>query len=305
MTPRAPTKSQTVAERIRLAASRLTPAEHKLANALLANYPVAGLSSITEFAKAAKVSTPTALRLAKKLGFSGFPTFQAALRGEVSPQLQDPIARHQRWSRDAPDAHVLNRFAEAVMENLRGSLKLVDHRGFDRIADLIADQRQAVHVVGGRITMPLAEYLHTHLHMIRPQVTLMPALPAAWPQYLINMKRGDVLIAFDVRRYDHRLAEFAALAHRRKVRIVLFTDQWMSPIAGIATHAFPLRIDAPSGWDSNVATLFMIEALIADIVDRRWPETEERIRELESLTSALPGKGSGSASRPRRNSSSL
>src|SRR5262245_54252366 len=202
MTSRGQAKSQTIAERIRLASTRLTPAEHKLANALLASYPVAGLSSITEFARAAKVSTPTALRLAKKLGFTGFPSFQAALRGEVSAQLQDPIARHQRWSHDAPDGHVLNRFADAVMENLRGSLKLVDHRSFDRIADLIADHHQAVHIVGGRITMPLAEYFHTHLHMIRPQVTLMPASPAAWPQYLLNMKRGDVLIAFDVRRYD-------------------------------------------------------------------------------------------------------
>jgi len=292
--------SETVAERIRLSSSRLTPSEHKLANALLANYPVAGLSSITEFAKAARVSTPTALRLAKKLGFAGFPSFQAALRGEVKAQLQDPIARHQRWSQDAPDAHVLNRFADAVMENLRGSLKLIDHRSFDRIADLIADHQQAVHIIGGRITRPLAEYFHTHLHMIRPQVTLMPAQPASWPQYLLNMKRGDILIAFDVRRYDPRLAEFANLAHDRKVRIVLFTDQWMSPIASIATHAFPLRIDAPSGWDSNVATLFMIEALIADIVDRRWPETESRIRELESLTSALPGMTP--SGRLRRNS---
>ncbi len=53
MTQRPPTKSQTVAERIRLASTRLTPSEHKLANALLASYPVVGLSSITEFAKAA------------------------------------------------------------------------------------------------------------------------------------------------------------------------------------------------------------------------------------------------------------
>lgn len=287
MTIRKTAKTETVAERIRLGAPKLTPAEHKLAHALLANYPVAGLSSITEFAKAARVSTPTALRLAKKLGFTGFPAFQAALRGEVSAQLQDPIARHQRWSKDAPDAHVLNRFADAVMENLRSSLKLVDHRSFDRIADLIADLSHAVHIVGGRITMPLAEYLHTHLHMIRPGVTLMPALPASWPQYLLNMDRGDVLIAFDVRRYDPRLAELANLAHQRRVRIVLFTDQWMSPISSIAAHAFPLRIEAPSGWDSNVATLFMIEALIADIVDRRWTDTEERIRELEGITGRL------------------
>lgn len=287
MTTRKTAEIETVAERLRLGAPKLTPAEHKLAHALLANYPVAGLSSITEFAKAARVSTPTALRLAKKLGFTGFPAFQAALRGEVSAQLQDPIARHQRWSKDAPDAHVLNRFADAVMDNLRSSLKLVDHRSFDHIADLVADLSHAVHIVGGRITMPLAEYFHTHLHMIRPGVTLMPALPASWPQYLLNMDRGDILIAFDVRRYDPRLAELANIAHQRKIRIVLFTDQWMSPIASIAAHAFPLRIEAPSGWDSNVATLFMIEALIADIVDRRWSDTEQRIRELESITGRL------------------
>lgn len=287
MTTRKTAEPETVAERLRLGAPKLTPAEHKLAHALLANYPVAGLSSITEFAKAARVSTPTALRLAKKLGFTGFPAFQAALRGEVSAQLQDPIARHQRWSKDAPDAHVLNRFADAVMDNLRSSLKLVDHRSFDHIADLVADLSHAVHIVGGRITMPLAEYFHTHLHMIRPGVTLMPALPASWPQYLLNMDRGDILIAFDVRRYDPRLAELANIAHQRKIRIVLFTDQWMSPIASIAAHAFPLRIEAPSGWDSNVATLFMIEALIADIVDRRWSDTEQRIRELESITGRL------------------
>jgi hypothetical protein len=45
----------------------------------------------------------------------------------------------------------------------------------------------------------------------------------------------------------------------------------------------------------------MIEALIADIVDRRWPETEQRIRELEGLTAALPDKSSASSGRARRN----
>jgi DNA-binding MurR/RpiR family transcriptional regulator len=283
----------TVAERIRLTMARLTRAEHALAHALLANYPMAGLSSITEFARIAKVSTPTVLRLAKKLGFSGFPPMQGALRNEVAAQLRDPIARHHRWSQAAPDGHMLNRFAAAAMDNLRASLKLVDHREFDRIADLVADPAHAVHIVGGRITYPMAEYLHTHLHMIRPRSFLVPASSASWPQYLLNMDQADVLIVFDIRRYEPRLSELAAQAHLRGLRIVLFTDQWMSPASSVATHAFPLRIEAPSSWDSNMVTLFIIEALIADIVDRRWPETERRIRELEEL--------SGAAGRPRRN----
>jgi DNA-binding MurR/RpiR family transcriptional regulator len=189
---------------------------------------------------------------------------------------------------------MLNRFAATAMDNLRASLKLIDHREFDRIAALVADPSHAVHIVGGRITYPLAEYLHTHLHMIRPKCFLVPASAASWPQYLLNMDKADVLIVFDVRRYEARLAEFATLAHRRRLRIVLFTDQWMSPASRVATHAFPLRIEAPSSWDSNMVTLFMIEALIAAIVDRRWPQTERRIRELEELSRAN--------ARPRRNS---
>ena len=58
----------------------LTPAERRLSDSLLRDYPVAGLQSITKLAEAAGVSTPTVIRLARKLGFEGYPEMQAALR---------------------------------------------------------------------------------------------------------------------------------------------------------------------------------------------------------------------------------
>ncbi len=124
-------RSATVAERLREKSGELTAAERKLMSTLFANYPMAGLVSITEFAREAEVSTPSVLRLAKKLGFTGFPAFQEELRAELSAQLQNPIAKHDRWAGGAPDAHILNRFASAALENLSGSLKLLDHRVFD------------------------------------------------------------------------------------------------------------------------------------------------------------------------------
>jgi DNA-binding MurR/RpiR family transcriptional regulator len=281
----------TIAERMRLHADRFTRAEHRLVSALLANYPVAGLSSITDLAASAGVSTPTVLRLAKKLGFSGFPSLQSALKEEVSAQLQNPISKHDRWSADAPEAHMLNRFAAAVLDNLRTSLKLLDHREFDRIADLLANRRRSIHIIGGRITKTLAEYLFTHLHMIRPGVSLMPGTPSLWPQYLLNMGQEDALIVFDVRRYDRHVFELARLAKSRGAAIVLFTDQWMSPIAALANHSLHLRIEAPSSWDSNIVPLFLIESLIAAIVNLHWPETQRRIKELEMLVEAEAKSG--------------
>lgn len=273
----------TIAERIRARFDALTRAERQLVNALLANYPVAGLSSITELARTANVSTPTVLRTAKKLGFSGFPDFQATLRKELAAQLSTPIVKHDRWAAGAPAAHILNQFAAAVTDNLRRSLRHLDHREFDRIAALIADRKRAAHIVGGRITRSLASYLCIHLEMIRDGVSLLPASQSLWAQHALSMHEGDVLMVFDVRRYETSLYELAELAKARGLIVVLFTDQWMSPIASLAAHALPLRIEVPSSWDSNVVPLFVVEALIAAVVNTSWPEAAPRMQELEAL----------------------
>jgi DNA-binding MurR/RpiR family transcriptional regulator len=277
-------KNSTVAEKLRQKSGELTAIERKLMSALFANYPMAGLASITEFARTAGVSTPSVLRLAKKLGFSGFPAFQETLRAELSAQLQNPIAKHDRWSSAAPDTHILNRFATAAMENLSGSLKLMDHRSFDAIVTLLADRRRRIFLAGGRITNALASYLCVHLQMARPDVSLLPPAQSLWPQILLDLGKTDVLLVFDIRRYDARMLEFAASARERGVKVVLITDQWISPIARIAVQSLPLRIEAPSSWDSNIVLLFVVEALVAATVNANWPQTQARIGSLETLT---------------------
>lgn len=279
-----PQRSSTVAERLRLMSGDLTAAERKLMAALFADYPMAGLGSITDFARAAEVSTPSVLRLAKKLGFPGFPALQEELRSELSARLQTPISKHERWAAEAPDAHILNKFATAAMENLSGSLKLMDHRAFDAIVALLADRKRKIHIAGGRITGAIAAYLATHLQMARPGVSLVPAAQGAWPQYLIDIGRQDVILLFDIRRYDARMLDLAASAEEQGAKVVLITDQWISPIARLAVHSLPLRIEAPSSWDSNIAPLFVAEALIAATVNASWRETAARIAAIESLT---------------------
>ncbi|MGO1426907.1 MAG: MurR/RpiR family transcriptional regulator, partial [Halomonas sp.] len=69
------TTSTTARELIRQYYQALTQAERKFANALLENYPMAGLASITTVAENAGVSTPTVARMVQKLGFKGYPQF--------------------------------------------------------------------------------------------------------------------------------------------------------------------------------------------------------------------------------------
>jgi DNA-binding MurR/RpiR family transcriptional regulator len=273
----------TVAEKIRASFDQFTPAERELANTLINNYPMAGLVTIAELAKSAKVSTPTVMRTAKKLGFKGYVDFQSSLRNELQKTLSDPIDKHDHWANDVPAEHILNQFASAVTTNLRQSLKQVDHKSFDDVVELLSENQRSVHIVGGRITHAFADYLQTHLQVIRKNVNMLPASSGLWPHHLLNVDKGDVLIIFDIRRYEADLLELAKLAEKRDVKIVLFTDQWLSPITSRATHYFSSRIEAPSGWDSGVVTLFVIESIIAALEQTLWPETSSRLKELEDI----------------------
>jgi DNA-binding MurR/RpiR family transcriptional regulator len=273
----------TIAEKIKQQFDQFTPAERELVNTLITNYPMAGLVTITELAKSAKVSTPTVMRTAKKLGFKGFSDFQAELRDELQKTLSDPMVKHDHWASDVPAEHILGQFATAVTTNLRQSLKQIDHESFDQVVSLLSYKNRDIHIVGGRITHAFADYLQTHLQVIRKNVQMLPSSSSLWPHHLLNVNAGDVLIIFDIRRYEADLLELAKLASERDVKIVLFTDQWLSPITSHATHYFTSRIEAPSGWDSGVVILFLIESLIAALEKALWSDTSSRLKELENI----------------------
>lgn len=273
----------TVAEIIRSKFNELTRAERQLANALLENYPVSGLGSITVIAEASKVSTPTVVRMSKKLGFKGFPELQAALRAEVEATISNPISKHDRWAESAPDTHILNRFANVVTENLHLTLRQLDPDEFDAVVQLLSDRQRGIHIVGGRLTRSLADYFFTHMQVIRENLTLIASNSNTWPHYILNMNEGDVLVVFDVRRYERDILRLAEMAKSKGVTLVLFTDQWGSPAAKFATHCFRSRIEAPSAWDSSVVTLLILETVIAAVQDENWEDTQDRMNALENL----------------------
>ncbi len=272
-----------IEQRLQRMLESFTRAERQLANTLLENYPVSGLASITAVAQSAEVSTPTVVRLAQKLGFDGFVEFQEALRQEVAAKISDPIAKRELWAAEAPDTHILNRFAEAVTTNLRQTLSQIDPAIFDAAAALIGDPNRKVLIAGGRITRSLADYLFNHLQVIRPNVQQLGTAPGVWPHYLLDTKPGDVVVLFDIRRYENVLLRLAELAKEREAEVILLTDQWGSPIGKVASHQFSCRVEVPSAWDSSMVILAIVEALIAAVQELDWDDSKNRMERLEEI----------------------
>ncbi|MGL4311358.1 MAG: MurR/RpiR family transcriptional regulator [Paracoccaceae bacterium] len=273
----------TTEQRLRGAYASLTRTERQLADHMLRHYPVAALASITALAKAADVSTPTVVRLVQKVGYKGYPDFQGALRSELEERLTTPLAKHDRWSTDVPDGHVLNRFADAVVANLQATLAQVDHAEFDAICAALADTTRNVHALGGRITHAMADYLVTHLKVMRPGVTLLSDASSTWPPALLDIRSGDLVVAFDIRRYENSVLSVLELAVEQGAEVILLTDQWISPAASLARHRISCHVEAPSAWDSTVTLQVMVETLLAGIQALIWDETQTRMKRLEGL----------------------
>ncbi len=270
-------------DQLRAALSALTRAERQLATHVLSHYPVAALGSITQLAKAAAVSTPTVVRLTQKLGYKGYPDFQLALRGEVEAMLISPIAKHDRWTGGVPDTHILNRFADAVMANLQATLGQIDHAEFDAAAALLADPARAVFAMGGRITHSMADYFTSLMKVVRPQVTLLANSSSTWPAALLDIKPGDVLLVFDIRRYENAVLQLTEMAKGRGAEVILITDRWISPAVAHAGHTLCCHIEAPSAWDSNVSLMVLVETLLAAVQKLTWDQTEPRMKRMEEL----------------------
>lgn len=221
--------TQTISDLIQGKLDDLTRAERQLALSVLQNYPASGLGTLTSLAQNAGVSIPTVARMVQKLGYKGYPEFQADLREELKAQVKTPIAKHDTWAEAAPSEHILNRFTDAVIENIRLTLSQIDPDAFDQACQLIGDENRHLYIVGGRITHTLAEYLFLHMQVIRPNLTHVQSTSNAWPHYLLNAKEGDVFVIFDVRRYENNTLKLAEMADKRGAKIVLLTDQWRSP----------------------------------------------------------------------------
>lgn len=280
------TVTKLVKQRIQDELDDLTRSERQLASILMQDYPMAGLQSITKLAAAAQVSTPTVIRMARKLGFDGFPDLQEALRDEVAAQIKKPISKRDAWVVDDDAEHPITRFTQVVWTNMRHTLERLDKDMFDAVAQLLAETDRHLYVVGGRITRSNADYLFNHMQIIRPNVTMLGNSTNVWPQYLLDMDETSVLVIFDIRRYEAHLEKLAQVASGRGVTVILFTDQWGSPIGKTANYTFHALVEAPSSWDSTVAVQLISETLIAEVQEARWEESKERIEELEGFFSS-------------------
>ena len=261
----------------------LSPAERKVARVLLASYPIAGLESVARFGDRAGVSPPTVTRFVSKLGFRGYPEFQEVIRHEVQARLSSPLARYRDDAPGRGTDSVLSDALEISQHNLKTSLALVSHHDVEEAVELLADVRRRVMILGGRVSAQLARYLAGQLHLLRPGIGVIDSERSAPAQQLIDLRKGDLLVVFDYRRYQADTIECARVARAQGCNVVLFTDPWLSPASAFARQVLVTSVDTVGPFDSLVGATAVVEAVITAVLNRLGPRAQARMQSLDRL----------------------
>jgi DNA-binding MurR/RpiR family transcriptional regulator len=256
---------------------RLTPAERRVADALVADPTLLAFGTVSDLAERVGTSRPTIVRFATKLGFAGYPELQATARAGLSRQLSTPRERvRDRDATSRRDLHLL-------VESLRTLEQVVSSGALRDLATRVA-KANAVWIASGETSMASAHALQSGLGIIHRNVHLLDEYSLG--RDLVGAGPRDVAVISDFRRYRRSSITAAKALQRRSVPIVAITDSPLSPLAPYADALIELTIPAVGPFDSSVLTVALAELVVAEVALIDRSSVQERIDRTEELWEA-------------------
>jgi DNA-binding MurR/RpiR family transcriptional regulator len=281
-----------IVDRLAAAAGSLTASEEQTAKLLEKDPPRVAFGSLAEVAKAAGTSGPTVVRLATKLGFSGFAELKEAIQEELSLRLAPASERVGAYATSDLTARVV----ASDIENVTRSLESVGP-ALPRVVDLISDENLRVHVLPSAACRTIGFSLADQLSQLRDGVTLRYGPPSEVARELAGTCESDVVVVIDTRRYERWVVEAAAQAHSTGANVVAITDTPLSPLVAASDEQLIVRVGGAGPFDSLTGALSVVNALCATVAaktplgaGRRLRKTEEALVKAGALMDLSPNE---------------
>lgn len=253
-----------VFDRIQAAADRLTAAERKVAESVTSDPQAVAVGTVADIAARSGSSGASVVRLATKLGYSGFSGLQSAVQTELGRRLRPATER----IRDPKPNDLLGHGTAAALGCVQDTMASVEPADVDAIVRLLSNRSSAVWVVAGDASSGIAHQFATELSMLRPLVSELSGSPVNVARQLADVSSGDVLVALDLRRYDRWVLDAVTLAAEAGATVVSLTDGPLSPLAAGAAHVVTVEAEGIGPFDNYVGALAMLATITAGVAIR-------------------------------------
>jgi DNA-binding MurR/RpiR family transcriptional regulator len=237
----------------------LTQVERRLVDVLLASPNDAMFMSVRELAAKAGAHESSAVRLARKLGFDGYPALRRAL--QQRSLAQSPASTARRMARsiaDADDGDVLGALLAKELAALHGVAEHLNQRQIEAAARKLAAARRIFVWAQGNARI-LAEMTTSRLASAGFDARNISVQGRDLAERLLALSKGDVVLAFAFRRVPKALPVLMQHADTVGAATVLVADMVGHRLADPPG----ILLAAPRGEDASFLTL-SVPMLIAN-----------------------------------------
>lgn len=275
-----------VGPKIRMRLPSLTPLELRVVETVFGQGQFTESTALRQIADDAGVSEALVVKIAKKLGFTGFRDFRSA----VAEYIRSPTAEmHEELSVDDSAEAILHKVFRTSIQALEETLAIIDVPAFERAADIVKSARNRdFYGVGGSaqiardvshkfLRIGIRSSVHDDSHMMLMSAALLG------PE--------DVAIGFSHSGRTTAVIEAIQLARKNGARTIVVTNYNSSPLAEIADIVLCSTAQGSPLMGENaaarIAQLNILDALFVAVAQRDYAAAETN---LERTMSAVTTK---------------
>ncbi|WP_181703821.1 MurR/RpiR family transcriptional regulator [Chthonobacter albigriseus] len=265
-----------VGPRIRMMMPTLTPLEARVAECVLHKRNLDETTPIKEVADEAGVSEAMLVKIAKKLGYSGFRDFRAA----ISEYNRLPTAEmHQELSPDDTAPEIVGKVFRTSIQALEETLAVLDMDAFEAVADILATARQRdLYGVGGSAQIA-RDVSHKFLRIGLRTAVFDDANMMLMSASLLGP--GDVAVAFSHSGRSTAVLDAVTLARRNGAKTIALTNYQASPLVDVADHVLISTARGSPLMGENaaarIAQLNILDALFVAVAQRDLGAAENNL----------------------------
>ena len=272
-------QDETELQRLLLDHLETLPGQQKaIAEYLLEHLEEVPFLSVPALAKKVGVSEATVVRLAQRIGYSGFSEMKMALlellRGSVLGERGAP----QGSSED----DVLEAVARLEVSNLERSIEAIDRRAFRRAAAAIF-KADHVFTFGLGISAHLAELASYLLTQIGLRTTTLSTRYSSPLEQLVGLRPSDLLLTFSFPPYSKQTLQMVQQLGSRSIPTLAMTDRLSSPVAPHSQHVFAVRSDNMMFTNATAAATVLLNALVTEVAVRHQGEAVEALSQINRI----------------------
>jgi len=262
----------------KLKKKQFTKAQKKIAAYFLDNQLLLSQKSLRQVADESGVSDASVLRFVREIGYDGYNALKDDLHAIISERvaLGTLSSRLDRRAVLPADQSFADCFAQKMHENIDNVFRQNNMAEFDQIVEQLSTAKRK-YIVGFRGCSGVAHFFARTLRFVINDVVEATTSDVDTFGLLQDIGEQDVLIILSFARYYRMDIEVCKLAQEKNVKIILLTDDLISPVASYADHTIVVGTDSMSFYNSMTALNFVCEYILTLLCVKKEREIRDRL----------------------------